>query len=368
MKKVFIVALAAMGIATLIPAQAEVISGPVYEGESCKLFWAYDTGTKVLTFTGEGGIPDNLLNQTPWDAYRMDIESIVFPAGLTSIGNYAFHGFTTIKKITLPENLSEIGQYSFYGCINLHEFHMGSNVATIAQYALAGCCSLTSLAVPNSATDIKYRAFDFVPNIVYSDTRLDAYGARTVNGYVENDFVYTDNTKQKLSACSAVQTGDITIDAAVKEVLGYAFKDCIHLTSVTFGDNMEKLGEYAFFGSENLVSVTFGTGLKELARYAVQCPNLKTVHCNAAEVPSTSSYAFYEVNQKKAKLYVPQASLEAYKAAAVWKEFGSILAEGTTGIGQVPSDQVPSRKVLRDGRLVITQGDKIYTATGQELR
>ena len=45
-----------------------------------------------------------------------------------------------------------------------------------------------------------------------------------------------------------------------------------------------------------------------------------------------------------------------------------IEPEGTQGIGQVPSDQVPSTKVLHNGQLLIRRGEKIYDMLGHEIR
>ena len=46
----------------------------------------------------------------------------------------------------------------------------------------------------------------------------------------------------------------------------------------------------------------------------------------------------------------------------------AIEPERTQGIEEVPSDQVPSTKVLRNGQLLIIRGEKVYTITGQILK
>ena len=43
----------------------------------------------------------------------------------------------------------------------------------------------------------------------------------------------------------------------------------------------------------------------------------------------------------------------------------AIEPERAQGIEEVPSDQVPSTKVLRNGQLLIIRGEKVYTITGQ---
>ena len=46
----------------------------------------------------------------------------------------------------------------------------------------------------------------------------------------------------------------------------------------------------------------------------------------------------------------------------------AIEPERAQGIEEVPSDQVPSTKVLRNGQLLIIRGEKVYTITGQILK
>ena len=46
----------------------------------------------------------------------------------------------------------------------------------------------------------------------------------------------------------------------------------------------------------------------------------------------------------------------------------AIEPERAQGIEEVPSDQVPSTKVLRNGQLLIRRGEHVYTITGQILK
>lgn len=60
-----------------------------------------------------------------------------------------------------------------------------------------------------------------------------------------------------------------------------------------------------------------------------QCTQLETVYCHALTPPTTSGTSF---GQPLAILYVPSASVSAYKQAEAWKEFTVITAiPGTEG-------------------------------------
>ena len=86
---------------------------------------------------------------------------------------------------------------------------------------------------------------------------------------------------------------------------------------------------------------------------------------------------FYDTKVKDAILYVPDASVNAYKEASQWKEFGTIkpiseMPSGVVigeGIDQITNDKSQmTNKVLRDGVVLIEQNGKTFTVQGQEVK
>ena len=66
------------------------------------------------------------------------------------------------------------------------------------------------------------------------------------------------------------------------------------------------------------------------------CRDLSHVTCLATTPPVCKTSAFYNVDKTACRLSVPSGSIEAYKAADVWKEFFNIDGEAT-GIDDVTS-------------------------------
>ena len=379
MRKIF--TLVALLSAFVFTAKAEVINGSC--ADTVNVDWSYNTDTKTLSFTlkesGKWIIPNYSPSNKPWFSFITDIEYLDLPEGLTFIGADAFSGAKSIKEVVLPQSLTELNQYAFQDCYSIHTFTIGPNLRLIAQHALNGCYSLTNLYVPDNVKDIRYQAFEWIPNVAYSEGREDRpmAGARTVDGYVEEPMVYNDANQTSLSACSAFAKGYIRVKNGVTSIDSYAFYSCFTITTVELPNSVEKVGQYAFDNCAAVETLIIGSGLRETDMYAFSMKNLKTVVCMAVTPPDLGRNSFYEAKVSEAVLYVPDESVDAYKAAGQWKDFGSILPlsqipDGIIipeGLDQITNNPSPvTNKVFKDGQVLILRGNKTYTLQGQEVR
>lgn len=379
MRKIF--TLFALLSALVLTAKAEIINGTC--ADTVNVDWSYNTASKTLSFTLTGTnsnrwfIPDYGPFDQPWHNFIKDIEYLEFPEKLTSIGIYAFSGAISIKDVVLPQSVTALNQYSFYECRSIHTFVLGSKVTTIAQHALNGCFSLTNLVVPASVTEVKYRAFFMVPNVAGNATYIDNAGARSVNGIVEDPMVYDPQDKTRLLACSAVAKGYVHVPKGVKTISADAFFSCFNITTVDLPNSVEEVKQYAFDECKTIETLVIGSGLRETGMYAFSMKGLKTVVCLAVTPPDLGMNTFYDTKVKDAILYVPDASVNAYKEASQWKEFGTIkpiseMPSGVVigeGIDQITNDKSQmTNKVLRDGVVLIEQNGKTFTVQGQEVK
>jgi hypothetical protein len=60
------------------------------------------------------------------------------------------------------------------------------------------------------------------------------------------------------------------------------------------------------------------------------CYQLTDIYCSAENVPTTGYGAFDAINGNNVTLHVPAGSVEAYKAASPWKDFGTICSSVTS--------------------------------------
>ena len=89
------------------------------------LTWTFsDDGT--LTIEGEGAMDNYMVeNDQPWGSQRNSIKKVVIKEGVTSIGNLAFYGCTSLESLTIRAKSSiSIGENTFTGCSNLQNVYL----------------------------------------------------------------------------------------------------------------------------------------------------------------------------------------------------------------------------------------------------
>ncbi len=86
-------------------------------------------------------------------------------------------------------------------------------------------------------------------------------------------------------------------------------------------------------------------------------------------MPELESDVFSRMPLSEATLYVPAESLEDYKAAEQWKEFGTILPldKVPNSVENIQTTFVNGKKLLRNNQLLILREGKTYSVMGQEM-
>ena len=333
--------------------------------------------------------------------------SITIPNSVTSIGEYAFFGCSSLASITIPNSVTSIGDRAFYACYGLISITIPGSVTSIGELAFADCESLTSVTICNGVKSIGIYAFDFctslasitIPNSVTnigegaflycsSLTSIVVEAGNTTYDSRDNcNAIIETTTSTLITGCKntiipngvtsiwnyafggCIDLTAVIIPESVTSIGDDAFADCYGLTSITIPNAVTSIGEGAFSYCENLTSVTIGNGVKSIGEYAFAwCSNLITVVCHAAVVPSVDENVFYEVPTSSAVLYVPAESIDDYKAADQWKEFGTILPleEAPSAVDNVEASTRGTQKLLRNGQLVIIRDGVEYTIMGAE--
>lgn len=141
------------------------------------------------------------------------------------------------------------------------------------------------------------------------------------------------------------------------------------LTGVTFPNTLEKIGNQAFAGCNKLTELVFPASLKELGSSAFQGDDkIAKVKCYAVEPPVYGDYAFV-IHQD---LYVPKGSIDKYEDAEGWGNFINYYEIDDTAIESLKDESrkstVESKKLIRNGQVLIVREGKLFNLLGAEVR
>ena len=271
------------------------------------------------------------------------LTNIEIPNSVEFIGNGAFRNCTGLTSVEIGNSVTVIDSNAFYGCTSLTSVEIGNSVELIGNGAFDGCTSLTNIEIPNSVEFIGNGAFNSctgLKNLIVED------GCETLYvGYSYND------------------DGDVS---------GGLFKDC-PIETLYLGRNLdyktgEEYGYSPFYDVTTLTDVTIGsmvTDVKSLywRRYV---DNLKTLQLQCATPPTVNDEGFDDYQYANLNVYVPEGSLDAYKADDVWKNFLNLWEGDPTGISGVEALGGQGVKV-DNGNIVVDNATgrvSVYDAAG----
>ena len=244
-----------------------------------------------------------------------NLKSVHLPANLDSILSSTFSDCINLTEITIPANLKHIGEYSFYNSgIQTVTFEDGSCLESIGHDAFAKCYYLESFDMPNTVKSIDYQAF------------------HTCSGLksVHMSEGLTSMSTAVFANCPLLVEG--YIPGGVTEIRN-AFTHCSGIKRFRIGSKDSTPGvtliQNGGIVCENLEYLELGANVDSMAHLAlVELDNLKVLICWASVPPRNDTYysSFWPSPQyMNATLYVPKASLEAYKTARDWMNFKTIV-------------------------------------------
>ena len=134
--------------------------------------------------------------------YYSDLEIIVIPEGVTTIGDYAFYFCTSLTSINLPNNIKSIGEYAFGNCNSLTSIVIPEGITNIGDSTFYRCSSLTSITLPDSVTYIDYHAFYWcssLKSIVIPNT-VRFLGSYALYDCESLEYIYYRGTEEEWNA------------------------------------------------------------------------------------------------------------------------------------------------------------------------
>jgi hypothetical protein len=281
-------------------------------------------------------------------------------------------GFATS---TIPASVTDIGESAFEGCQGLTSITIPEGVTYIGGYAFTNCSNLASISLPNSLRRagyniIGYTAIEGIVNTPYVFIRMPKTDPAATGEYT------VPNGTEQIAGLAFYECENLTaihLPASLKIISDDAFWNCSNITEMVIPDNVDTILDYAFDNMTAMTKLTLPANLKYIGSYPLSsCNNLKEIIC-PAEVPA-ESYPWEEIiggdldDPGSIKLYVPDLSVDAYKAAWGWRVFDvQPMSQIPTGIEQSQESKVKSQKTLRNGQLLIERDGRVYNVLGVEV-
>lgn len=336
----------------------------------CSLFMAILAATYLWAYDFEaGGLFYNVISDT-----------IPYTAEVTNHPGFPYE----IASATIPEKVNycdityvvkRIGAGAFEDCYALTSVTIPNSITSIESFAFKNCQSLNSINIPQSVVFIKPTAFsnsgiyndesNWEDSVLYiGDCLIQAKRGLT------GSYIVKEGTRLIINeAFAGSNLTDITIPNTVTDIGAGAFQYSA-LTSMIIPNGITKIRGFAFYHCTSLKSVTLPNSITQIQRDAFRdCTALTTVVCEAVQVPDCQHNIFANILFLEATLYVPKESLEDYKSAIYWKDFGTILPIAPTGTENTHSKNNNSSsftKVILNGQLLILRDGKTYTMMGVE--
>jgi hypothetical protein len=233
-----------------------------------------NNGTITITeYTGSGGdvtIPDTITGLP-----------------VTSIGDSAFSGCTSLANVTIPDSVTSIGHSAFQYCTSLTSVTIPKGVAKIGDLAFAMCHSLTTITV--DTLNPWYRSVDGILFDKSTNTLIQYPGGKAGSYTVPNTVTSIGN--YAFHYCFSLT--QVTIPDSVTNIGEAAFGNCTSLTSVTVPNRVTSIGVWAFASCVSLTNITIGNSVTRIgAATFTYCISLKSITIPSS-VTTIGGSAFY---------------------------------------------------------------------------
>lgn len=256
--------------------------------------------------------------------YCSNLESINFPSTLKTIGSSALAG-TKIKTLTLEYNITALGSAAFQGCSSLEQAILNANIASIPSSLFINCTKLISVTLGSNIKQIASYAFSGCTSLV----NINLENITTLEGNSFNNCSALQSVN--LPALTSLLSNNFFVNVNSLEFIDFGklatfmvgtIQNAPKLKSLIFREESVTFQNSSFTGMTGLKYIEFNRvaqifilssafqNLSVLEAIVIRCPTPTSLN--------NGSLAPFSGMPSTCKIYVPDASLNAYKTANGW--------------------------------------------------
>ena len=313
------------------------------------------------------------------------LETIIFPTGLTKIGDRAFTNCSGLKSLEFPDSLTEIGESAFSGCTGLTYISYGNGIDDIGRNAFGGCTGVRvidlhrAIKIGETYDNGSGKGDSNLTHACIAAARDVKYYLRTVNqaSSVKGNLEWgengnTSNAYYILTATDAVP--DYTGQTNTPTRAGYKFNQWEEVT-VTEGSTTTKI-VYTDDNSWSLASPTVTVSPASANTYVNGSAVTLTATVSKPVDDFNYSYQWYsntsssteggtEISNATSAKYSPKitAAGTTYYYCVVTVKNGSGTASATTAVVPVTVAEQAGSVMISNNKTTATYGDEPFTFT-----
>jgi len=220
-------------------------------------FYLCDNLTDISFEDGTTVIPTNLfLGQIATTDKTISIE---IPASVTNISSSAFYNQTNLVSVIFEDNtqISSIGNSAFYGCTSLKYFEFAETISSIGKQAFYGCTLLGSINDKGEES-----AEIILPSTLTTIGGDSFYGCSSLEKIVIPKSLTTVNTSSTGPFHGCDNLTDITFEEGISVIPANLFNGRTasedKTISIKIPDSVVTISDKAFYNQSNMVAVSFG--------------------------------------------------------------------------------------------------------------
>ena len=291
--------------------------------------------TSLQTLTLHDGITD--LGASTFEGCS-SLAGITLPREIEELGDSLFKGCKSLASITIPNSVTSIGMSTFENCSTLTQIEVPDAVETLGMFAFQGCTALQTATLGNGITEVDYGTFlgDYALKSVTLPNNLETIGAFSFQGCTA---LKTLTIPQKVKKIANGAFRSTAINFTLPEGSLFEVKDEMLLSKdgktiyyvpntfrgeVVIPNGIETINGAAFADCKGVSKAHLPASIREIKLMAFENTSLYQLTLdvvNPSDIKLGEDVFGKTMDYSRCELFVPENSVDAYKATETWNLF-----------------------------------------------